>query len=71
MASFDNNLSRQFGIESNARTYSRTINCNIVRGQGSLLFDEQGHRYIDCLAGAGTLATGHNHPEIVSCLTSF
>lgn len=71
MAPFDNDLSRQFGIESNARTYSRTINCNIVRGQGSLLFDEQGHRYIDCLAGAGTLATGHNHPEIVSCLTSF
>lgn len=71
MLPFDKDLSRQFSIESNARTYSRTINCNIVLGQGSLLFDEQGRRYIDCLAGAGTLATGHNHPEIISCLTSF
>lgn len=70
MTSF-NTLSRQFNIESNARTYSRIIDCTIVSGQGSLLFDDQNHRYIDCLAGAGTLATGHNHPAIISCLTSF
>ncbi|MBS0263045.1 MAG: aspartate aminotransferase family protein, partial [Planctomycetes bacterium] len=35
-----------------------------IRGQGAYLFDDQGQRYIDCLAGYGTFACGRNHPVI-------
>jgi len=35
---------------------------------GSLLYDEQGNRYIDFFAGAGTLNYGHNNPLITDAL---
>ncbi len=35
-----------------------------VSGQGAYLYDEQGQRYLDCLAGYGTFACGRNHPAI-------
>ncbi len=58
-------------IESSARTYAIDIDRVIVKGKGSLLFDYEGKRFIDCLAGAGTLATGHNHPKIKESLKNF
>ncbi len=30
--------------------------------------DVEGRSYLDCLAGAGTLALGHNHPEVIAAL---
>lgn len=61
----------QSKVESNARSYVRTFDVNLTRGEGSLLFDAEGNEYIDCLAGAGTLATGHNHPLIIDYLKNF
>lgn len=58
-------------VESNARTYSRVFNTVFVRGLDSILEDNSGKQYIDFLAGAGTLVTGHNHPAIVSKIREF
>jgi len=36
-----------------------------------LLFDEQGNRYVDFFAGAGTLNYGHNNPQITRALIEY
>ncbi len=40
----------------------------IVRGQGALLWDDQGREYIDCAAGHGVANLGHCHPKVVQAL---
>ena len=39
-----------------------------VRGQGALLYDEQGREYIDCAAGIGVASLGHAHPKVVAAV---
>jgi acetylornithine/N-succinyldiaminopimelate aminotransferase len=39
------------------------------RGEGCYLFDEQGHPYLDFVAGAAVAAFGHAHPVITKALT--
>lgn len=41
-----------------------------VRGEGALLFDEDGRRYIDLLAGIAVTNLGHAHPAIAEALAS-
>jgi diaminobutyrate-2-oxoglutarate transaminase len=48
--------------ESNARSYSRRIPIVLKHAKGIYVEDIEGRRYIDCLAGAGALVLGHNHP---------
>lgn len=57
-------LSQQELRESNARSYPRRIPIAIQKAEGVIITDMNGKEYIDCLAGAGTLALGHNH-EVV------
>jgi diaminobutyrate-2-oxoglutarate transaminase len=64
----DQYLERQARRESNARTYPRTIPIAIAKAKGIHLRDVDGLVYIDCLAGAGTLALGHNHPVVVGAI---
>lgn len=66
-----NELLRQYHIESNARTYSRVVTSNITSGSGTIVSDNEDNFYIDFLAGAGTLALGHNHPVVLSKLKEF
>jgi 4-aminobutyrate aminotransferase/(S)-3-amino-2-methylpropionate transaminase len=40
----------------------------IDRGEGALLFDADGHRYIDLLAGVGVASLGYAHPRYVAAL---
>jgi len=40
----------------------------IVRGQGALLYDEQGREYIDCVGGQGVANLGHAHPAVVAAI---
>ncbi len=40
----------------------------IREASGVELVDMDGNRYYDCLAGAGTLALGHNHPAVVEAM---
>lgn len=39
-----------------------------VRAEGPYLFDDQGDRYLDLLAGFGVFALGRNHPKVVQAL---
>src|SRR5690606_21983506 len=36
------------------------------RGEGSWLFDAEGHRWLDFTSGIGVTATGHCHPKVVA-----
>jgi diaminobutyrate-2-oxoglutarate transaminase len=61
-------LERQQRFESNARTYPRRIPIAIRSAQGIHVTDTTGRSYIDCLAGAGAFALGHNHPAVVDAV---
>ncbi|MGL4172810.1 MAG: acetylornithine transaminase [Actinomycetota bacterium] len=41
----------------------------LVRGQGAYVWDDQGDRYLDLLAGIATNSLGHAHPELMSAVT--
>lgn len=61
-------LTRQNEMESNVRSYPRKLPLAIAKAQGCWITDVEGNEYLDCLAGAGTLALGHNHPEIIKSI---
>ncbi len=57
--------------ESQVRSYSRHFPKVFSTAKGSLIYDEEGNRYIDFLAGAGTLNYGHNNDYIKSALIDY
>ncbi|WP_336345050.1 diaminobutyrate--2-oxoglutarate transaminase [Halalkalicoccus ordinarius] len=61
-------LSQQAERESNARTYPRHLPLAIREAEGLRVTDMDGNDYYDCLAGAGTLALGHNHPRVIEAM---
>ncbi|MFQ3544914.1 aspartate aminotransferase family protein [Halobacillus rhizosphaerae] len=61
-------LKQQEKRESNARSYPRRIPLAIKEAEGMYITDMDGRKYLDCLAGAGTLALGHNHPVVVEAM---
>ncbi len=40
----------------------------ITRGQGALLYDDQGREYIDCVGGQGVANLGHAHPAVAAAI---
>jgi acetylornithine/LysW-gamma-L-lysine aminotransferase len=40
----------------------------IVRGEGAILYDADGNRYIDCVGGQGAANLGHCHPAVLAAL---
>lgn len=54
--------------ESDARAYCRAIPALFTRASGSELFDADGNRYIDFLAGCSSLNYGHNDPDMKDAL---
>ncbi|MGR2767688.1 pyridoxal phosphate-dependent class III aminotransferase [Photobacterium ganghwense] len=60
----DELLLSQEHYESEVRSYPRRLPLAIVKASGALVEDSRGQLFLDCLAGAGTLALGYNHPEI-------
>ncbi|MFC4405500.1 diaminobutyrate--2-oxoglutarate transaminase [Haloarchaeobius iranensis] len=61
-------LAQQADRESSARSYPRHLPLAIREAQGTVVTDMDGTEYYDCLAGAGTLALGHNHPRVVEAV---
>ncbi len=61
-------LERQAARESNARSYPRRLPLALSKGKGLYVQDTDGRSYIDCLACAGALALGHNHPVVVEAI---
>jgi diaminobutyrate-2-oxoglutarate transaminase len=64
-------LARQARFESNVRSYPRKLPLAIAKAAGVWVTDVEGKTYLDCLAGAGTLALGHNHPAVTAAITDF
>lgn len=56
-------LEQQYGLSLYAKR-----DAVIVRGEGAVLFDEEGREYIDCAAGIGVANVGHCHPAVVKAL---
>mgnify|MGYP005864012327 CR=1 FL=1 len=63
-------LARQAEFESNVRSYPRKLPLAITKAEGVWLTDADNKQYLDCLAGAGTLALGHNHPDVLQSIQS-
>ncbi len=57
--------------ESGVRSYCRSFPVIFKQAQGAELIAEDGTRYIDFLAGAGTLNYGHNHPVLKQALLAW
>jgi acetylornithine/N-succinyldiaminopimelate aminotransferase len=49
------------------RTYRRAP-VDFVRGEGPLLWDAEGKRYLDFLSGISVCSVGHCHPEVVKAV---
>ncbi|HEV8567138.1 MAG TPA: aminotransferase class III-fold pyridoxal phosphate-dependent enzyme, partial [Actinoplanes sp.] len=41
----------------------------LVRGEGCYVWDEDGNRYLDLLAGIAVNSLGHAHPSLVTAVT--
>nr|AMY57907.1 diaminobutyrate--2-oxoglutarate aminotransferase beta subunit [Streptomyces sp. WS033] len=58
-------------LESEVRSYCRSWPAVFDRAQGSYLYDEDGHTYLDFFAGAGALNYGHNNPVLKRALIAY
>jgi acetylornithine/LysW-gamma-L-lysine aminotransferase len=41
----------------------------LVRGEGAVVYDDQGNRYIDCVGGIAVANIGHANPRLVAAIT--
>ena len=41
---------------------------SLIKGEGALVWDDQGRRYIDCTAGIGVANIGHGNPELAEAI---
>ena len=49
------------------QTYGR-LPVAFVRGEGTILFDSEGNRYLDFLSGLAVTSLGHAHPEVAAAI---
>lgn len=64
-------LATQCRYESGVRSYPRRIPITVTKAKGIFLTDSQGQTYYDCLACAGALPLGHNHPEVTEAVCEY
>ena len=57
--------------ESGVQYYARAFPRVFKRARGAQLWDVQGRRYLDFLAGAGALSYGHNNPKLKRVLLEY
>jgi 4-aminobutyrate aminotransferase len=49
-------------------SYTRAYPLVMARGEGAVVEDVDGNRFLDCAAGIAVNSTGHSHPEIVQAI---
>ncbi len=49
-------------------SYTRGYPLVVQRGQGAIIEDVDGNRFLDCNAGIAVVATGHCHPRVVDAI---
>ena len=55
-------------MENLMNTYMR-LPVTFVKGKGMWLWDDQGKRYLDALAGIAVCSLGHCHPKLVKAIS--
>ena len=50
-------------------SYTRDYPFVIARGEGAVVEDVDGNRFIDCAAGIAVNSTGVSHPDVVAAIT--
>jgi len=58
-------------LESNVQSYARAFPRVFNKAVGTEIWDENGRRYLDFLAGAGSLNFGHNNPVMKEALLDY
>ncbi|HEX7938003.1 MAG TPA: aminotransferase class III-fold pyridoxal phosphate-dependent enzyme, partial [Gemmatimonadaceae bacterium] len=53
---------------STATCYLKEYPLVVKRGQGAMIEDVDGNRYLDFMAGIAVAATGHSHPKVVAAI---
>jgi acetylornithine/N-succinyldiaminopimelate aminotransferase len=59
---------RQLFLQHLAQTSSAPMALEIVRAEGSFLFDVNGKKYIDLIAGISVSNVGHRHPAVLKAI---
>jgi 4-aminobutyrate aminotransferase len=49
-------------------SYTKEYPIVIARGEGAMIEDVDGNRYLDCMAGIAVSATGYAHPRVVAAV---
>jgi 4-aminobutyrate aminotransferase len=49
-------------------SYTRSYPLVVARGEGAMLEDVDGNRFLDCNAGIAVCSTGHSHPKVVEAI---
>lgn len=55
-------------LEHVCQTSPEPLGVEVARAAGSCLWDTEGNRYLDMLAGIGVANIGHTHPSVVSAV---
>lgn len=57
--------------ESSVQSYARNFPLLCRQAKGAVIWDNDGRRYLDFLAGAGSLNYGHNNPVLKEALVEY
>jgi 4-aminobutyrate aminotransferase len=49
-------------------SYTRSYPFVMARGEGAIVEDVDGNRFLDCAAGIAVNSTGHSHPDVVKAI---
>src|SRR6185437_3484023 len=49
-------------------SYTRSYPLVAARGEGAIVEDVDGNRFLDCTAGIAVVSTGHCHPKVVEAI---
>jgi 4-aminobutyrate aminotransferase len=59
-------IERDRGVVS--PSYTRSYPLVMARGEGAIVEDVDGNRFLDCAAGIAVNSTGHSHPDVVEAI---
>ncbi|MFM6952217.1 MAG: aspartate aminotransferase family protein [Bacteroidota bacterium] len=61
-------FARQTFLENMAQTSPNPLALHVVRAEGNYLFDVDGNKYLDLIAGISVCNIGHQHPAVVQAV---
>ena len=58
-------------VESEVQSYARAFPKLFCKAKDEWMYDKEGNKYLDFLAGAGTLNYGHNNDHFKAALLKY